>query len=83
MSVARKNLYFRYSLLKHYYSLFVRNKGQGTVMRPVFFEFPNDEICLSDNVMDNQFLLGSELMATPVLRESENFIRPYFPAAGW
>jgi alpha-glucosidase len=34
------SLQIRYSLLKYYYTLFVKNDGKGTVFRPLFFEFP-------------------------------------------
>jgi len=44
---SRQSMRLRYSLLKYYYHLFVRNNGTGTVFRPLFFEFPNDE-SLSD-----------------------------------
>lgn len=37
----------RYSLLKYYYSLFVRNNGIGTIFKPLFFEFPEDDFLLN------------------------------------
>lgn len=40
LKVSRSALKTRYSLLKHYYSLFVKNRGVGMVFKPVFFEFP-------------------------------------------
>ena len=72
-------LKFRYSILKFLYSLFVRNHGVGTVMRPLFFEFPYEEENLNDYILDNQFLLGKELLVTPVLEADKNEIQPYFP----
>ena len=73
------SLKFRYSLLKYYYSLFVRNNGTGTIMRPLFFEFPRDKKCYSDQVLDKEFLLGKELLVTPVLEQGRTLINPYFP----
>ena len=52
MNVARKNLKFRYSILKWYYSLHVRNQEKGTVMRPLFFEFYDDEKVYEDEIMN-------------------------------
>jgi alpha-glucosidase (family GH31 glycosyl hydrolase) len=48
-------LRFRYSILKHYYSIFVKNNGIGGVFNPLFVEFPND-----DNVIniDDEALIG-------------------------
>ena len=75
-SVALK---FRYSILKYYYSLFVRNKGKGMVIRPLFFEFPEDETNYQDEVLEEEFLIGKDLLVTPVLKEDINVINPYFP----
>ena len=72
-------LKFRYSILKYYYYLFVRNRGVGTVMRPLFFEFPEDKQNYHDEVLDQEFLLGNDLLVTPVLDQGITVIRPYFP----
>lgn len=74
-------LKFRYSLLKYYYYLFVRNKGTGTIFRPVFFEFPEDDGCFKSEVLEQQFMLGDALLATPILMENSNQIMPYFAGA--
>lgn len=71
-----KSLKLRYSLLKFYYSLFVRANGAGSIFRPLFFEFPDDEDLLS---LDDQFLLGSELMVAPALDENVTQVKVYFP----
>ena len=64
----QKSLKLRYSILKWYYSVFVRNNGTGSVFRPLFFEFP-DDIFL--NQLQDQFLIGSEIMVAPVLDNDE------------
>ena len=73
------SLKFRYSILKYYYSLFVKNHGAGTVMRPLFFEFPEDLNTYNDDVLESEFLLGKELLVTPVLTENTRYIKAYFP----
>lgn len=83
METARKNLKLRYSLLKHYFMLFVRTDHAGTVFRPLFFEFPNDKGCFEDRVMDRQFLIGSELLSTPILEPGNVQISAYFPEGSW
>lgn len=70
---------FRYSILKYYYYLFVRNQGTGTVMRPLFFEFPEENDCFSSSVLEEEFLLGDALLVTPVLNSGRTDIEPYFP----
>ena len=42
MKAARDNLKLRYSLLKYYYSVFVRKRGLGSIFKPLFFEYPLD-----------------------------------------
>lgn len=77
------NLRLRYSLLKHYFMLFVRTNHAGTVFRPLFFNFPDDNECLKDEVMNKQFMLGKELMASPVLSQGETSVQAYFPPGVW
>ena len=72
-------LRFRYSILKYYYSLFVRNKGKGMVLRPLFFEFPEEQATYENDVLEEEFLIGKDLLITPVLKECHNIIYPYFP----
>jgi len=71
------SLHFRYSILKYYYSLFVQNGGVGTVFKPVFFEFPEDESLLS---LDTQFMIGTKLMAAAVTQEGQTQVNVYFPS---
>ncbi|EWS76217.1 glycoside hydrolase family 31 protein (macronuclear) [Tetrahymena thermophila SB210] len=80
---ASKNLKLRYSLLKHYFMLFVRTNHKGTIFRPVFFEFPYDGECFQDRVLNQQFLLGNELMATPVVEYDKTTTSAYFPEGSW
>jgi alpha-glucosidase (family GH31 glycosyl hydrolase) len=72
-------LKFRYSLLKYYYYLFVRNKGVGTIFKPLFFEFPEDDSCYISDTLEQQFMLGDALLVTPVLQSNTVEISPYFP----
>jgi alpha-glucosidase (family GH31 glycosyl hydrolase) len=49
LKTAKMSIDFRYSILKQYYSIFIKNKGLGSIFRPLFFEFPNDEECYTKN----------------------------------
>jgi len=69
LSSSRKSLQLRYSILKHYYSLFVKNNGLGTVFRPIFFEFPNDETIFD---IDWEFMIGEALLAAPALIQGDS-----------
>ncbi|KAL4490926.1 hypothetical protein ABPG72_008662 [Tetrahymena utriculariae] len=82
-ATSRKNLKFRYSILKHMYTLFVKSERVGTIQRPLFFEFPDCEQCYLDDVLDYQFMMGSELLFTPVLQKNIDSIKPLFPQGKW
>ena len=86
LNTTKKSLNFRYSILKYYYSLFISNAGSGTVFKPVFFNFYEKDIeSLSDNVLDNQFMIGEELMAIPNFNiDDDNYkVIAYFPEGSW
>jgi alpha-glucosidase (family GH31 glycosyl hydrolase) len=78
-------LKLRYSLLKYYYSLFLDRNGLGTVMRPLFFEFPNEMILYDEenDYVEEQFMIGSALMVAPVLRSGHTNVSTFFPAGTW
>jgi alpha-glucosidase (family GH31 glycosyl hydrolase) len=82
---ARHNLKFRYAILKHYYAQFLKQKGTGTIFRPVFFEFPTDDKLFDSNLgyTDSQFLIGKGLMAAPALKKGVNSVNVYFPKDTW
>eukprot|EP01017_Pseudomicrothorax_dubius_P033412 TRINITY_DN4475_c0_g1_i5.p1 TRINITY_DN4475_c0_g1~~TRINITY_DN4475_c0_g1_i5.p1 ORF type:complete len:572 (+),score=92.43 TRINITY_DN4475_c0_g1_i5:38-1753(+) len=83
LEASRANLRLRYSLLKHYYTLFLKGRGTGTIFRPVFFSFPDDEILYVDSVLNEQFMIGEELMATPAVYRNTSLVIAYFPEDRW
>lgn len=76
METARKSLDLRYSLLKYYFSLFEKKNGTGMVFQPLFFEFPDEEIVY---MIETQFMLGKDVMVTPVLEPKLQMVSVYFP----
>ncbi|XP_030067173.1 lysosomal alpha-glucosidase [Microcaecilia unicolor] len=71
----------RYSLLPFLYTLFHRAHLFGeTVVRPLFFEFPEDVETYS---VDRQFLWGRSLLVTPVLDAGIDSVTGYFPEGMW
>ena len=58
--------------MKYYYSLFVRNKGVGTVFVPTWFNFPyshklRDAELSSCSYCENNFMIGPHLLVAPVV----------------
>lgn len=80
---AQVNIKLRYSLLKHYYSLFVNRKGLGTIFNPLFFVYPADTNNYYDDVADTQFLIGNNLMSAPILEQGKTSRKVYFTTAVW
>lgn len=80
-----KSLQFRYSILKYYYSLFMRNNGVGTIFRPLFFEFWDDEKLIEDQHIENLLMIGSSLLAVPNLNDNDydDTTVAYFPKGDW
>lgn len=76
---ARNALKLRYSLLKQIYFLFISNRGLGTIWTPLFFEYSFDPTCYHDDVADTQFLLGPNLMVTPIVEQGTTSRKVYFP----
>ena len=84
LETTKKSLEFRYSILKYYYALFMKNAGTGTIFRPLFFEFFDDKYTLNDFVIDYLFMIGDSLLAVPNLNPGEKYDSiAYFPAGAW
>jgi alpha-glucosidase (family GH31 glycosyl hydrolase) len=71
----------RYSFLRYFYTNFFEiHKNGGTMVRPLFFAFPDDEDTLEG--MEHSFMVGDALKITPVLSpqsEHKGKIKSYFP----
>ncbi|XP_051905568.1 lysosomal alpha-glucosidase isoform X2 [Hippocampus zosterae] len=77
----RSALNLRYSLLPFLYTLFHHAHTSGdTVARPLFMEFPTDPQC---QIIDRQFLWGSSLLISPVLKEGAVEVAAYLPPGIW
>ncbi|KAF8774096.1 Lysosomal alpha-glucosidase like protein [Argiope bruennichi] len=81
IEATRKAFTLRYVFLPYLYTLFARSRVFGdTVIRPLFFEFPEDK---NSYWIDEQFLWGPGLMVVPVLYENTTNITAYFPKGTW
>ena len=80
---ARNNLKLRYSLLKHFYYLFLNKRGLGTIWRPLFFQFPLDSNNYLDDVADTQFMIGSDILVTPIVEAGQTSRKIYLPDSNW
>jgi len=72
----------RYSFLRYYYTrLFeISRYGGGTFIRPLFFEFPDDQNTLQG--YEHSFMVGKALKVSPVLTQTDSTsgkVKSYFP----
>lgn len=76
-SINRKAIELRYQLLPHLVALFEEHARTGApVMRPMWFDYSADTRTL---LIEDQFMVGRELLVAPVVRESQKKRRVYFP----
>jgi hypothetical protein len=53
---------------------------ETTIVRPLFFEYPEDEECY---LINDQYLLGSEMLVAPVLEQGARAREVYLPEGLW
>ncbi|KAF3002441.1 hypothetical protein E8E13_004413 [Curvularia kusanoi] len=76
-SASRTAMHIRYSLLPYMYTLFHQAHTTGsTVMRALAWEFPNEPQLAG---VDTQFLLGPNILVTPVLEPQATTVKGVFP----
>ena len=80
--VARDALLTKYSLLPVLYTLFYLHSTEGgTVVRPLWHEFPGDS---ATHGIDTQFLWGTSLLISPILKQGQSKRSAYLPtSASW
>ncbi|PRT55651.1 Glucosidase 2 subunit alpha [Wickerhamiella sorbophila] len=73
-------LHLRYQLLPQFYSAFYEaSQTLAPVMRPLFFEFPEEEAVYA---IDDEFLIGDSLLAKPVVDRGAKSIDVVLPGGG-
>jgi alpha-glucosidase/lysosomal alpha-glucosidase len=83
LQAAKNNLKLRYSLLKYFYLQFLNKRGLGSIWRPLFFEFPLDANTYLDEIADTQFLVGPNVLVTPILEPGQTSRKIYLPQTNW
>ncbi|MBB6729978.1 TIM-barrel domain-containing protein [Cohnella zeiphila] len=80
-AVCREALNLRYRLMPYLYSLFYEASASGLpIARPLLLEYPDDRNAA--NLCD-QFLLGRDLLAAPIVRPGATARAVYLPAGVW
>ncbi|MFO7952977.1 MAG: glycoside hydrolase family 31 protein [Bacillota bacterium] len=81
LKLIRKYIKLRYRFITYFYDLFRENSLTGTpVVRPLFYHYQDDPATYNIN---DQFLLGENVMVCPVTRPAIDYRRVYLPAGLW
>jgi len=77
MNIIRAAIQRRYTLLPYYYTLaFHASVNAAPIMRPLFFDYPEDEKTYK---IQDQFLVGSNILVKPVVEEKTTSLNVYLP----
>ena len=82
LHAAKKAIKLKYSLLRYTYTqLFMISLGlKGAYFKPVFFEFPEDDILFNEmNILNTHIMLGDSLLFIPNLSQLDSNYLGYFP----
>ena len=80
-AIARAALELRMRLLPYLYGLFCEAEAIGApVWRPLFFEHPDDPRAAE---VDDQWLVGRDLLVAPVMERGQRHREVYLPAGVW
>jgi len=82
MRATRNSMRQKYSIIRYYYTkLFEVSLYGGSLIRPLFFEFPNDPgVYAKTNYM---FMIGSSILVAPVLHQGLVRSYPYCTNEDW
>jgi alpha-glucosidase len=80
-AINKRTIELRYELLPYIYNVLHETARTGApAMRPLFVDFPDDEIVAP---MDDEFLFGSDLLVAPILWEGATERSVYLPRGEW
>ena len=81
LDIYRKYVKLRYRLIPYFYDLFFEEERTGApVMRPLVFHYEKDETARTCN---DEFLLGSRILAAPVVLPGAGRRMVYLPEGVW
>lgn len=80
--INRETVELRYQFLPYLYTLFREHERTGApVMRPLWFEFPNDK---QTYLVSDQYMVGGDVLVAPVVKEGMRTRGIYLPVgAEW
>ena len=81
MDIYRKYVKLRYQWIPYFYDLFYEEEQTGApIMRPLLFHYEKDKTALTCN---DEFMLGSQILASPVVNQGMTKKMVYLPEGVW
>lgn len=81
MDIYRKYVKLRYQWIPYFYDLFYEEERTGApIMRPLVFHYEKDEAA---KVCNDEFMLGSRILAAPVVNQGAERRMVYLPEGEW
>lgn len=81
MDIYRKYVKLRYQWIPYFYDLFYEEEKTGApIMRPLVFHYEKDEAA---KVCNDEFMLGSRILAAPVVNQGAERRMVYLPEGEW
>lgn len=81
MDIYRKYVKLRYQWIPYFYDLFYEEEKTGApIMRPLVFHYEKDEAA---KVCNDEFMLGSRILAAPVVNQGAERRMVYLPEGQW
>ena len=77
----KKALNYRAELIPYYYDLFYKGELTGDpVLKPLVYNYQSDE---NTHELNDEFLIGDNILVSPVLEQGKNKKLVYLPAGNW
>lgn len=81
MEIYRKYVKLRYQWIPYFYDLFFEEEKTGApIIRPLVFHYEKDEVAKTCN---DEFLLGEQILAAPVVYQGMTKRMVYLPEGDW
>jgi len=58
----------------------IASKNGTPVMRPMFYDYPKDEICY---ILDDQYMFGEDILFAPIVQQGQTERVVYLPEGDW